>query len=92
MSVVRMPGADKETDLSERIEAFLAELKRSGSGSGSVRGSAETARDTAALLRKITAQARWSSAGVFPVRQHAQQHHSVVYTSARAPSHSLAFL
>ncbi|KAI5094497.1 translation initiation factor eIF-2B subunit beta [Silurus meridionalis] len=58
-----MPGADKETDLSERIEAFLAELKRSGSGSGSVRGSAETARDTAALLRRITAQARWSSAG-----------------------------
>ncbi|MCJ8747141.1 hypothetical protein PDJAM_G00149930 [Pangasius djambal] len=58
-----MPGADKETDLSERIEAFLAELKRSGSGSGSARGSAETARDTAALLRRITAQARWSSAG-----------------------------
>lgn len=60
-----MPGADKETDLSERIEAFLAELKRSGSGCGSMRGSAETARDTAALLRRITAQARWSSAGLF---------------------------
>lgn len=64
---VRMPGADKETDLSERIEAFLAELKRSGSSSGSVRGSAETARDTAALLRRITAQARWSSAGLFHI-------------------------
>ncbi|KAK3522360.1 hypothetical protein QTP86_007637 [Hemibagrus guttatus] len=63
--LIEMPGADKETDLSERIEAFLAEMKRSGSGSGSVRGSAETARDTAALLRRITAQARWSSAGVF---------------------------
>uniref|UniRef100_A0AAR2K1F5 Translation initiation factor eIF2B subunit beta n=1 Tax=Pygocentrus nattereri TaxID=42514 RepID=A0AAR2K1F5_PYGNA len=52
-----MPGADKETDLGERIEAFLAELKRGGRGSG------ETARSTAALLRRITAQARWSSAG-----------------------------
>ncbi|KAL7889095.1 hypothetical protein AOLI_G00040690 [Acnodon oligacanthus] len=53
----KMPGADKETDLGERIEAFLAELKRGGRGSG------ETARSTAALLRRITAQARWSSAG-----------------------------
>ena len=52
-----MPGADKETDLCERIEAFLAELKRGGRGSG------ETARSTAALLRRLTAQARWSSAG-----------------------------
>lgn len=58
-----MPGADKETDLSERIEAFLTELKRCGSGTGSLRGSAETARETSALLRRITAQARWSSAG-----------------------------
>uniref|UniRef100_A0A8B9KEU4 Translation initiation factor eIF2B subunit beta n=1 Tax=Astyanax mexicanus TaxID=7994 RepID=A0A8B9KEU4_ASTMX len=52
-----MPGADKETDLCERIEAFLAELKLGDRGSG------ETARSTAALLRRITAQARWSSAG-----------------------------
>ncbi|KAK0148047.1 Translation initiation factor eIF-2B subunit beta [Merluccius polli] len=58
-----MPGADKETDLSERIEAFLADLKRGGTGSGPLTGSAETARKTTALLRRITAQARWSSAG-----------------------------
>lgn len=58
-----MPGADKETDLTERIEAFLADLKRGGSGTGPLRGSAETARETTALLRRITAQARWSSAG-----------------------------
>jgi len=59
----KMPGADKETDLSERIESFLSELKRCGSGAGSLRGSAETARETSALLRRITAQARWSNAG-----------------------------
>ncbi|MBN3294903.1 EI2BB factor, partial [Amia calva] len=58
-----MPGADKETELSERVEAFLSELKRGGSGCGPPRGSGETARETAALLRRITAQARWSSAG-----------------------------
>uniref|UniRef100_A0A3P8XJA5 Translation initiation factor eIF2B subunit beta n=1 Tax=Esox lucius TaxID=8010 RepID=A0A3P8XJA5_ESOLU len=58
-----MPGADKETDLSERIEAFLADLKRGGSGTGPLRGSGEMARETTALLRRITAQARWSSAG-----------------------------
>ncbi|CAB1339773.1 unnamed protein product [Coregonus sp. 'balchen'] len=33
-----MPGADKETDLTERIEAFLADLKRGGSGTGPLRG------------------------------------------------------
>ncbi len=60
---VKMPGADKETDLSERIESFLSELKRCGSGAGSLRGSAETARETTALLRRITAQARWGNAG-----------------------------
>lgn len=58
-----MPGPDKETDLTERIEAFLSDLKRGGSGTGPLRGSAETARETTALLRRITAQARWSSAG-----------------------------
>uniref|UniRef100_A0A8C9SPJ1 Translation initiation factor eIF2B subunit beta n=1 Tax=Scleropages formosus TaxID=113540 RepID=A0A8C9SPJ1_SCLFO len=58
-----MPGTDRETDLSERTEAFLAELKRSGGGAGPLRGSGETARETVALLRKITAQARWSNAG-----------------------------
>eukprot|EP00064_Thunnus_orientalis_P003466 superscaffoldBa00000282_g3475 len=58
-----MPGSDKETDLTERIEAFLSDLKRGGSGTGPLRGSAETARETTALLRRITAQARWSSAG-----------------------------
>uniref|UniRef100_A0A3B5BK42 Translation initiation factor eIF2B subunit beta n=1 Tax=Stegastes partitus TaxID=144197 RepID=A0A3B5BK42_9TELE len=55
-----MPGPYKETDLTERVEAFLSDLK---SGSGPLRGSAETARETTALLRRITAQARWSSAG-----------------------------
>uniref|UniRef100_A0A7N6AFN7 Translation initiation factor eIF2B subunit beta n=1 Tax=Anabas testudineus TaxID=64144 RepID=A0A7N6AFN7_ANATE len=58
-----MPGPDKETELTERIEAFLSDLKRGGSGTGPLRGSAETARETTALLRRITAQARWSSAG-----------------------------
>lgn len=58
-----MPGPDKETDLTERIEAFLSDLKRGGSGTGPLRGSAETARETTALLRRFTAQARWSSAG-----------------------------
>ncbi|KAG2457661.1 EI2BB factor, partial [Polypterus senegalus] len=58
-----MPGVDKESELSERIEAFLAELKRGRSATGVSRGSGETARETAALLRKITAQARWSNAG-----------------------------
>ncbi|KAG8011279.1 Translation initiation factor eIF-2B subunit beta [Nibea albiflora] len=58
-----MPGPDKETDLTERIEAFLSDLKRGGSGTGPLRGSAETARETTALLRRITAQARWNSAG-----------------------------
>uniref|UniRef100_A0A3F2YPJ3 Translation initiation factor eIF2B subunit beta n=1 Tax=Takifugu rubripes TaxID=31033 RepID=A0A3F2YPJ3_TAKRU len=58
-----MPGADKEVDLTERIEAFLSDLKRGGSGTGPLRGSSETARETTALLRRITAQARWSSAG-----------------------------
>lgn len=58
-----MPGPYKETDLTERVEAFLSDLKRGGSGTGPLRGSAETARETTALLRRITAQARWSSAG-----------------------------
>uniref|UniRef100_A0A672GKG0 Translation initiation factor eIF2B subunit beta n=1 Tax=Salarias fasciatus TaxID=181472 RepID=A0A672GKG0_SALFA len=58
-----MPGPVKETDLTERIEAFLSDLKRGGSGTGPLRGSGETARETTALLRKIIAQARWSSAG-----------------------------
>ncbi|KAI3364326.1 hypothetical protein L3Q82_011123, partial [Scortum barcoo] len=58
-----MPGSDKETELTERIESFLSDLKRGGSGSGPLRGSAETARETTSLLRRITAQARWSSAG-----------------------------
>uniref|UniRef100_A0A3Q0R9A4 Translation initiation factor eIF2B subunit beta n=1 Tax=Amphilophus citrinellus TaxID=61819 RepID=A0A3Q0R9A4_AMPCI len=58
-----MPGPYKETDLTERVEAFLSDLKRGGTGSGPLRGSAETARETTALLRRITAQARWSSAG-----------------------------
>uniref|UniRef100_A0A8D3AKF8 Translation initiation factor eIF2B subunit beta n=1 Tax=Scophthalmus maximus TaxID=52904 RepID=A0A8D3AKF8_SCOMX len=58
-----MPGPDKETDLTERIEAFLSDLKRGGSGTGPLRGSAEMARETTSLLRRITAQARWSSAG-----------------------------
>lgn len=61
--VTAMPGSDKETDLTERIESFLSDLKRGGSGTGPLRGSAETARETTALLRRITAQARWSSAG-----------------------------
>ncbi|XP_061560325.1 translation initiation factor eIF-2B subunit beta [Phyllopteryx taeniolatus] len=58
-----MPGGDKETDLTERVEAFLSDLKRGGSGTGPLRGSAETARETTSLLRRIASQARWSSAG-----------------------------
>lgn len=60
---LNMPGSDKEADLTERTEAFLSELKRGGGGTGPLRGSSETARETTALLRRITAQARWSSAG-----------------------------
>uniref|UniRef100_A0AAQ4P1Z3 Translation initiation factor eIF2B subunit beta n=1 Tax=Gasterosteus aculeatus aculeatus TaxID=481459 RepID=A0AAQ4P1Z3_GASAC len=58
-----MPAPDKEIDLTERIEAFLSDLKRGGSGTGPLRGSAEMARETTALLRRIAAQARWSNAG-----------------------------
>uniref|UniRef100_A0A3P8WZD6 Translation initiation factor eIF2B subunit beta n=1 Tax=Cynoglossus semilaevis TaxID=244447 RepID=A0A3P8WZD6_CYNSE len=58
-----MPGSDKELDLTERVEAFLSDLKRGGCGTGPLRGSAETARETTALLRRITAQARWTNAG-----------------------------
>lgn len=58
-----MPATDRETDLTERIEAFLADLKLGGSGTGPLRGSAETARETTALLRRIASNARWSSAG-----------------------------
>ncbi|KAM3919936.1 translation initiation factor eIF2B subunit beta [Leptodactylus fuscus] len=55
-----MPAAtEKETELSERIEAFITGLKR-GDGRQT---SEETARETVALLRKIIAQARWSNAG-----------------------------
>lgn len=64
-----MPGADKETDLTERIEAFLAYLKRGGSPTGPLRGSMETALKTTDLLRRVTAQARWSSAGPPAARQ-----------------------
>lgn len=60
---ITMPGSDKELDLTERVEAFLSDLKRGGCGTGPLRGSAETARETTALLRRITAQARWTNAG-----------------------------
>ncbi|KAM8832348.1 translation initiation factor eIF2B subunit beta isoform 1-T1 [Spinachia spinachia] len=58
-----MPSADKDVELTERIEAFLSDLKRGGSGTGPLRASAETARETTALLRGITAQAPWGNAG-----------------------------
>ncbi|OCT65133.1 hypothetical protein XELAEV_18041372mg [Xenopus laevis] len=55
-----MPGiAEKESELSERIEAFVAELKRGGGRPSSE----ETARKTVGLLRHIIAQARWGNAG-----------------------------
>lgn len=55
-----MPAAtEKETELSERIEAFITGLKR-GDGRQT---SEETARETVAVLRKIIAQARWGNAG-----------------------------
>ncbi|XP_063295957.1 translation initiation factor eIF2B subunit beta isoform X1 [Pelobates fuscus] len=55
-----MPGlAEKESELSERIESFVAELKRGGRRPSSE----ETARDTVGLLRRIIAQARWGNAG-----------------------------
>ncbi|NP_001279777.1 translation initiation factor eIF-2B subunit beta [Callorhinchus milii] len=53
-----MPSADKESDVSERIEAFVLGLKR-----GQLRGSAEVANSSAGLLRKIVSQSRWSDAG-----------------------------
>ncbi|NP_001080268.1 eukaryotic translation initiation factor 2B subunit beta L homeolog [Xenopus laevis] len=55
-----MPGiTEKESELSERIEAFVAELKRGGGRPSSD----ETARETVGLLRRIIAQARWGNAG-----------------------------
>lgn len=74
-----MPGGDRESDLSERTEAFLVELKRSGSGAGPFRASVETAKETAALLRKITAQARWSSAGQKPASLFVCRHYVTTY-------------
>uniref|UniRef100_A0A8C5R1H2 Translation initiation factor eIF2B subunit beta n=1 Tax=Leptobrachium leishanense TaxID=445787 RepID=A0A8C5R1H2_9ANUR len=57
---IAMPGlAEKESELSERIESFVAELKRGGRRPSSE----ETARDTVGLLRRIIAQARWGNAG-----------------------------
>ncbi|XP_053330952.1 translation initiation factor eIF-2B subunit beta [Spea bombifrons] len=55
-----MPGlAEKESELSERIEAFVAGLKRGGERPSSE----DTARETVGLLRRIIAQSRWSNAG-----------------------------
>ncbi|XP_006268420.1 translation initiation factor eIF-2B subunit beta isoform X2 [Alligator mississippiensis] len=55
-----MPGAaEKELELSEQIEAFVARLKRGGQRPRSE----ETARQTLGLLRKIIARGRWGKAG-----------------------------
>ncbi|KAM4662694.1 translation initiation factor eIF2B subunit beta [Discoglossus pictus] len=55
-----MPGlTEKESELSEKIEAFVNGLKRGGARPNSE----ETARETVGLLRRIIAQARWSNAG-----------------------------
>lgn len=58
-----MPGAaEKELELSEQIEAFVARLKRGGQRPRSE----ETARQTLGLLRKIIARGRWGKAGESP--------------------------
>ncbi|KAM5129706.1 translation initiation factor eIF2B subunit beta [Mantella aurantiaca] len=57
--VTMPPGSEKESELSERIEAFITGLKR-GEGRPS---SEDTARETVGLLRRIIAQARWGKAG-----------------------------
>ncbi|XP_025057521.1 translation initiation factor eIF-2B subunit beta [Alligator sinensis] len=55
-----MPGAaEKELELSEQIEAFVARLKRGGQRPRSE----ETARQTLGLLRRIIARGRWGKAG-----------------------------
>ncbi|XP_019374337.1 PREDICTED: translation initiation factor eIF-2B subunit beta isoform X2 [Gavialis gangeticus] len=55
-----MPGAaEKQSELSEEIEAFVARLKRGGQRPRSE----ETARQTLGLLRKIIARGRWGKAG-----------------------------
>ncbi|XP_029454280.1 translation initiation factor eIF-2B subunit beta [Rhinatrema bivittatum] len=54
-----MPGTgEREAELSERIDAFVARLKQGGGRPSSE----ETARQTVALLRGICAQSRWSNA------------------------------
>ncbi|XP_064005912.1 translation initiation factor eIF2B subunit beta isoform X2 [Pogoniulus pusillus] len=55
-----MPGAaDRGSELSEQIEAFVARLR----GGGERQRSEDTARQTLSLLRKIIAHGRWSRAG-----------------------------
>ncbi|XP_019407353.1 PREDICTED: translation initiation factor eIF-2B subunit beta isoform X2 [Crocodylus porosus] len=55
-----MPGgAEKQSELSEEIEAFVVRLKRGGQRPRSE----ETARQTLGLLRKIIARGRWGKAG-----------------------------
>ncbi|EMP30704.1 Translation initiation factor eIF-2B subunit beta [Chelonia mydas] len=54
-----MPGApEKESELSEQIEAFVARLKRGGERLSSE----EAARQTVGLLRKIIGHGRWGNA------------------------------
>lgn len=53
------PTGERGPELSERIDAFVARLKREVSRPSSE----ETARETGALLRRIIAQERWGSAG-----------------------------
>lgn len=55
-----MPGAaERGSELSEQIEAFVARLR----GGGERPRSEDTARQTLSLLRKIIAHGRWSRAG-----------------------------
>ncbi|XP_075359379.1 translation initiation factor eIF2B subunit beta [Mycteria americana] len=55
-----MPGAaERGSELSEQIEAFVARLR----GGGERPRSEDTARQTLSLLRKIIAHGRWSHAG-----------------------------
>lgn len=55
-----MPGAaERGSELSEQIEAFVARLR----GGGERPRSEDTARQTLSLLRKIIAHGRWNRAG-----------------------------
>ena len=60
VAAAAMPGAaERGSELSEQIEAFVSRLR----GGGQRPRSEDTARQTLSLLRKIIAHGRWGWAG-----------------------------